>query len=182
MDQELKTRLKEYQLNAKDIEEKMDKLRDEYIHLQVEATKEIINTFIKDKKFNEVCLTFTYEQMTKPIDEDIPIYMEITCLADHLRYQISKEFEKLIRECLPGNDYHFQIKINDYVTFVGNDFDYGFVFERFDVERIKSFAKEYGFTIKALGDESYLKNCEKNIEEEMIRRNNMLELKEMFDE
>ena len=177
----LDAELIKYKEKVNKISEQIDKLYEEQRALQVEATKKIIQTFIKNKNFNEACLTFSYNQMQNPIEKDKPIYMEITCLVDHLRFQIRKEFEDLVCDYLPGNDYHFQVEIDDFVKFVGNDFDYDFVFANCDVEKIKTFAKEYGFTIKALGDESRLKDIEKNIQEATIRRNNMLKLKEMFE-
>lgn len=176
----LDAELIKYKEKANKISEQINKLYEKQLELQVKATKKIIQTFIKNKNFNEACLTFSYNQMQNPIEKDKPIYMEITCLVDHLRFQIKKEFEDLVCDYLPGTDYHFQIEIDDFVKFVGNDFDYGFVFANFDVEKIKTFAKEYGFTINVLGDESCLKNIEKHIQEETIRRDNMLKLKEMF--
>lgn len=177
----LDAELIKYKEKANKISEQIDKLFKEQRELQVEATKEIIKTFIKNKNFNEACLTFSYNQMQNPIEKDKPIYLEISCLVDHLRFQIREEFTDLVCDYLPGSNYHFQIEIDDFVTFVGNDYDYGFVFANFDVEKIKTFAKEYGFTIKALGDESRLKDIEKTIQEETIRRDNMLKLKGIFE-
>ena len=100
---------------ANKISEQIDKLYEEQRALQVEATKKIIQTFIKNKNFNKVCLTFSYDQMHNPIEKNKPIFMEIACLGDYLRFQIIKEFEEFICDYLPGKDYHFQIEIDDFV-------------------------------------------------------------------
>ena len=149
MTDEIKKKLDSIRIKGIKIYEQIEKLQFEYSKIQAEAIKEIVTSWIEDKDLKDYCLTFSCERF----DEDYskPVFMELECFVSKTQDLVREKREELsdlIYNYSPTIGYHFSVPINDFVTFWGSDYDFGFKFTNFNPEKIKAFAKEYGLTIK----------------------------------
>lgn len=149
MTEETKNKLNSILENGIKIKEQIENLEEQFEEIQVEAIKEIVKAWIEDKDFNDYCLIFPSERFHENYDK--PVFMELECFVSKTQDLVrkkQKELYDLICVYFPAVRYHFNIKINDFVEFYGNDLDFGFKFANFDADKIKEFAKEYGLIIK----------------------------------
>ena len=131
--------------SGEDIKNQIEKLEAKYRRLQVEAIKTLLNSFVIKKDFVEMVMVF------RGCDENKPVWMHIEFFNNKLREYCSltnSELADFLDAHFPGHTYHFSIPINDFVEFIGSDFEYAFRFKEFDVEKIKAFAKEYNLKIR----------------------------------
>lgn len=149
MTDERKNKLNSIRETGTKIKEQIEKLEQEYSKIQAEAIKEIVTSWIEDKDLKDYCLTFSSERFNGEYDK--PIFMELECFVaktQDLVREKREELEDLIYDYSPTTGYHFSVPINDFVTFYGSDYSFGFKFANFNPEKIKAFANEYGLIIK----------------------------------
>lgn len=149
MTEETKNKLNSIWENGIKIQKQIENLEKQFEEIQVEVIKEIVKAWIEDKDFKDYCLIFPSERFHE--NYDIPVFMELECFVSKTQDLVrkkQKELYDLICVYFPAVRYHFNIKINDFVEFYGNDLNFGFKFANFDADKIKEFAKEYGLIIK----------------------------------
>lgn len=172
----IKEELKYIVKSGEDIKNQIEKLEAKYHRLQVEAVKTLLNSFVIKKDFVEMVMVF------RGYDENKPVWMHIEFFNNKLQEYCSltnSELADFLDAHLPGYTYHFSIPINDFVEFVGSDFEHAFKFKEFDVEKIKEFAKEYNLKIRC-GFKT-VEECDEQIEEIKKQKNKALKFQKMFE-
>lgn len=180
MKKELDKSLLIFNEKCKNIKNHIKKLEEEYDDIRIEAMKKIINTWIDNKDFHDFYLVLDYRNQTRETDE--PIFMELECFTrntQELIYAKREELNDLMDDYFPEIENHFEIKINDFVSFYGVDYEYGFKFNEFNPEKIKAFAKEYGLKIK-LHEYRTVEMYDESIKKLVDEKNNLIKYKEIF--
>ena len=181
MTEETKNRLNSIRENGIKIKEQIENLEEQFQEIQAEAIKEIVKAWIEDKNFNDYCLIFPSERFHENYDK--PVFMGLECFLsktqDFVREK-QEELSDLVCDVFPTAGYHFNIKINDFVEFYGNDFDFGFKFAYFDADKIKEFAKEYGWIIKCATCNSTV-SYDIRIRELTEEKNRLAKYQKMFE-
>lgn len=174
---ELKNKLNDLKKQYNQLEEQLDTIDKKMDEKRIESLKEIIVHMTSKKDFKNYCLVHECSYCVG-FNPSETFQMEIVGFGENIIEEMD-EFEDLIATYVSAN-YHFNIPLNDFATFVASDYKFFISFKNFDVAKIKAFASEFNFNLKIITTPS-LESIDEQIKRLEETKNKLIFLEKMFN-